>query len=136
MPSPRGTLGKDNFVTTDIGSHTDRYKELKTSATNVDRKKTEKPDPEEIKYEPLVKPEQFEEYRFSVTAPDGLKSRHTAWLKLKYILSEVWSDMGLRGFRNAEFWISFLIICMTCWVSRFTHYIGQWFLLTAKGIHV
>jgi hypothetical protein len=80
-------------------------------------------------YEPLVNPEQYEEYRYSVTPPDGLKSRKIAWLKMKYIMAEIFADLGFRTMKKAEFWITFLILCMTAWISRFTHYIGQWFFL-------
>jgi hypothetical protein len=87
-------------------------------------------------YEPLVNPEQYEEYRFSVTAPDGLKSRKIAWLKMKYIMAELFADLGFRTMKKAEFWLTFLIICMTAWISRFTHYIGQWFFLKGEGIAI
>ena len=89
-----------------------------------------------IVYKTLETPEDYEEYRFGCTAADGLKSRNVAWNKLRYIMTEIWADMGFRTIKNAEFWVTFLILCMTCWVSRFTHYIGQWFFLIGQGIAV
>lgn len=51
-------------------------------------------------------------------------------------MGEIWADMGFRTIKNAEFWVTFLILAMTCWVSRFTHYIGQWFFLKGQGIAI
>ena len=65
-----------------------------------------------IVYKTLETPEDYEEYRFSVTAADGLKSRSMAWNKLKYIMTEINADLGFRTIKNAEFWVTFLILCM------------------------
>lgn len=55
-------------------------------------KLSEPPEPIQLKYA-----EQFEEYQFSVTGPDGLKARWEGWKRLKYVLSEVFQDLGFKA---------------------------------------
>lgn len=67
--------------------------------------------PEEIQ---LKYPEQFEEYQYSVTGPDGLKSRWQGWIRLKYIFTEMFQDLGFRvgKLKYAQLWITLFILVM------------------------
>lgn len=91
--------------------------------------------PEEIQ---LKLPEQYEEYQFSVTGADGLKARWKGWKRLKYVIGEVFQDLGFKV-KKASFsqiWVTLMILLFTLWICRLTHYFGQWLFLQMAGIAV
>ena len=96
-------------------------------------KVTESPEEVQIKL-----PEQYEEYQFSVTGPDGLKARWKGWKRLKYVLGEVFQDLGFKAKKAnySQLWISLLILLFSLWICRLTHYFGQWLFLTMAGITI
>lgn len=91
--------------------------------------------PEEIQ---LKLPEHYEQYQFSVTGPDGLKGRWEGWKRFKYIISEVFQDLGFKIKKASynQIWLSLSILLFCLWICRLTHYFGQWCLLSAIGIDI
>ena len=84
------------------------------------------------------KEEDFEQFQFSVTGPDGLKARWEGWKRFKYIMNEVFQDMGFRA-KKADYrqvWLSLVIFLFCLWICRLTHYFGQWVFLNFMGIDV
>ena len=92
--------------------------------------------PEPVLYPELRTPEQFEEYRTSVTSPDGLKFRSSNYKKFLYMMSELLSDLGLRTLRRADMYLTLSILALMCWIGRFFHYIAQWLYILAIGVEV
>lgn len=88
------------------------------------------------KYSPLRLPEQFDEYGFSVTKPDGLKSQQASRRKLEYLVTEAAADLSAKGLKHAELWVSIILLVLMAWSSRFTHYFGQWWYLRACDVTV
>ena len=84
------------------------------------------------------KEEDFEQFQFSVTGPDGLKARWEGWKRFKYIMNEVFQDMGFTS-KKADYrqvWLSLVILAFCLWMCRLTHYYGQWSYLKSVGIDV
>lgn len=88
--------------------------------------------------EPLKFPEQFEEFSYSVTTPDGLKNRRATYRKFKYMFSELFADFGfkLHHVKYAHMWLMILVLLFALWIGRFTHYFGQWALFKMLDIEV
>ena len=86
----------------------------------------------------LRKEEDFEQFQYSVTGPDGLKARWEGWKRFKYIMNEVFQDMGFKA-KKADYrqvWLSLVILLFCLWICRLTHYFGQWSYLKFMGIDV
>ena len=89
-----------------------------------------------VLYPELKTPEQFDEYQTSVTAPDGLKSREGSYKKFRYMMSELMSDLGFRTLKHADMYLTLAILILMAWVSRFFHYVAQWFYIKAINVEV
>jgi hypothetical protein len=87
-------------------------------------------------YLPLRLPEQYDEFAYSVTKPDGLKSQQASRRKLEYLVTEAAADLSASGLKHAELWVSVILLVLMAWSSRFTHYFGQWCYLQACSITV
>ncbi len=87
-------------------------------------------------YPELRSPDQFDEYRTSVTSPDGLKFRSSNYKKFLYMLSELMSDLGFRTLRRADMYLTLSILALVCWVGRFFHYVAQWLYILGIGVEV
>jgi hypothetical protein len=83
-------------------------------------------------------PEQYEEYQFSVTGPDGLKGRWEGWKRLQYVLSEVFQDLGfkIKKANYGQLWVTLMILLLCLWMGRLEHYFGQWIYLKMYGIPI
>ena len=86
----------------------------------------------------LKLPEQYEQYQFSVTGPDGLKGRWEGWKRFKYIVSEVFQDLGFKLKKSSynQIWMSLVILLFCLWMCRLTHYFGQWAFFRALGVDI
>jgi hypothetical protein len=72
----------------------------------------------------LIAPEQFEEYKHSVLTDDFVFLEQAYIRKTKYIISELFSELGFQSYRHFTMWFTLLILLLMIWVSRFSHYMG------------
>lgn len=91
--------------------------------------------PEEMQ---LKLPEDYEQHQFSVTGPDGLKARSQGVKRLKYVMGEVFQDLGFKAKKASygQLWMTLIILSFSLWICRLTHYFGQWLYLTMCGVDV
>lgn len=87
------------------------------------------------KGEKLLSQSDFDRYTFHIPHID-LKSNKTVRKKLKYVMHEALSDLGLYNLKNIEFWLSLLVLIMLLWLRSFTHTFGSWLLLKMAGAAV
>lgn len=104
------------------------------SAPEVDKmvkeeKKKEKP-------MEIIAPEQFMEYKHSVLTTDFVFAENAAIRKFEYIASELQTELGFRSWKHRQMYITLFTLLLMCWLSRYTHYCGQWLFLKGEGVPV
>uniref|UniRef100_A0A0G4HE00 Uncharacterized protein n=1 Tax=Chromera velia CCMP2878 TaxID=1169474 RepID=A0A0G4HE00_9ALVE len=85
-------------------------------------------------FEPLTSAAQFDQYLYSVTGSDQLRTRNEALRKWKYIADEVFAEMHWRRWRTGTFWVYLLIILLMAWLRIYVHYLGAYILLKAARV--
>ena len=88
---------------------------------------------EVIDYETLRTPDQFTGYQQSVMV-DAVFSNPVA--RIKYIAAEIVAELGILAYRHKEFYITLFFLCLSIWVSRYTHYIGEYLFLKGERVAV
>lgn len=85
----------------------------------------------EIDYETLRTPDQFSGFRESVAQEDSYTSPIT---RAKYLAMEVMAELGVGRYREMACTGVILLLCI--WVSRYTHYVGQYLFLKGERVPV
>lgn len=102
--------------------------------------------------EPRVREQILEQYSFSlknatgqadglgdnIVSEDGkLKQKIVLYLeKLQYMKSELLADLGPPRWTTQEFWATLVLLMVVFWIRIYSHYIGQWLLLSSMKVPI
>lgn len=88
---------------------------------------------EAFEYDTLRTPDQFTGYQQSVTV-DAVFSNPVA--RARYIAAEMISELGILAYKHLDFYVTLLFLCLAIWMSRYTHYIGEFLFLKGEKVPV
>ena len=76
------------------------------------------------------------EYKHSVLTTDFVFKENAAIRKLEYIVAELKTELGFRSWKHRQMYITLVTLFLMIWLSRYTHYCGQWLFLKGEGVPV
>jgi len=76
------------------------------------------------------------QYNFSLKNPDQNVPMKAATLKLKYLWSEMVSDLSFRRYKTLECWATVVLLVMSFWFRMYSHYLGQYVFLLFNNISI
>jgi len=64
------------------------------------------------------------------------RQRNLQHNKLRYLFGEIAVDLGPSRYRTLQFWSTLMLLFVMCWLSIYSHGLGQWLWLTSVKVPV
>lgn len=79
---------------------------------------------------------EYDKYMFSVGQKLDLRTRKLTFKKIRYIMDEVLEDFSIKKLKTIELHLAVIYIFFLFFLRMWTHYVGQYFVLTIMGVPV